>query len=529
MINEENTVRFEVVVAGAGPVGLSTALFLAERGVRVLVVDKRDPLGGPPRASTTVRTWELFRAIGLGPALDRDGWDGPPPMRSMVKDSAVGTVLHRAAPPPEYARRLDSCSPVDSRRAMTQYELQRIALTELRRRGGQVRFGAELAEFTVDAEAVRARVTDTGTGREHQVVASYLVGADGARSRVRELLGVDVPDRRIDATLNTAFFRADLRSLLPESATHACFIRNEHVYCTLFAKGAAGDRWSSHIMDYPGKPAGLVRLPPERILRLLHAAIGDNTVPIDLIECNAWEAAIGIASAFRRDRVFLVGDAAHVQSSAGGLGMNTGIQDGHNLAWKLAAVLRGQAGAALLDSYEPERRAAAEASLALSRRLLHGYQAQQDTEQLYAQAAADYLRGMMFYRYDSRAVLTDDAGATDVLGNQAIPGCRLPHRWLTDGDRALSTLDLAGARWTLLTGPDGAGWPTTSTNGPRVRQITAAMTGGDPAAFAELAGTEPDGALLVRPDGFIAWRSRRLPADPDGTLRSVVHTLLGHT
>ncbi|WP_276140268.1 FAD-dependent oxidoreductase [Sciscionella marina] len=321
MISEENTVeRYEVVVAGAGPVGLSTALFLADRGVRVLVVDKRDPLDGPPRASTTVRTLELFRAIGLGPTLDRVGWDGPLPMRSMVKDSAVGAVLHRAAPPPGYVERLDACSPVDSRRAMTQYELQRIALTELRRRGGQVRFGAELVEFAVDAEAVRARVTDVGTGREYQVVSSYLVGADGARGRVRELLGVDMPDRQVDARLNTAFFRADLRSLMPESATHACFIRNEQVYCTLFAKGANGDRWSSHIMDYPGKPAELTQLSSEQTLRLLHAAVGDDTVPIDLIECNAWEAAIGLASALRRDRVFLVGDAAHVQSSAGGAG-----------------------------------------------------------------------------------------------------------------------------------------------------------------------------------------------------------------
>ncbi|TDD72872.1 FAD-dependent oxidoreductase [Actinomadura rubrisoli] len=521
--------RFEVVVAGAGPVGLSTALFLADRGVQVLVVDKRDPLDGPPRASTTVRTWELFRAIGLGPTLDRAGWDGPLPMRSMVKDSAVGTVLHRAAPPPAYAERLDTCSPVDSRRAMTQYELQRIALAELRRRGGQVRFGAELVEFTATAEAVHARVANAGTGREYQVVTSYLVGADGARSRVRELIGADVPDRQVDARLNTAFFRADLRRLIPESATHACFIRNEQVYCTLFAKGAAGDRWSSHIMDYPGKPAELARLSAEQTLRLLHAAIGDDTVPIDLIECNAWEAAIGIAAALRRDRVFLVGDAAHVQSSAGGLGMNTGIQDGHNLAWKLAAVLRGQAGETLLDSYEPERRAAAEASLALSRRLLRGYQAQQDTNQLYMQAAADYLRGMMFYRYDSRAVLTDDAAATDILDGQAIPGCRLPHRWLTDSDRHLSTLDLVGARWTLLTGPNGTGWLTVGTNDLRVRQITAAMADGDPAAFTDVAGTEPDGALLIRPDGFVAWRSRSLPSDPNDTIRSVMHTLLGHT
>ncbi len=192
-------------------------------------------------------------------------------------------------------------------------------------------------------------------------------------------------------------------------------------------------------------------------------------------------------------------------------------------------MLHGQAGETLLDSYEPERRAAAEASLALSRRLLRGYQAHQDTNQLYVRAAADYLRGMIFYRYDSRAVLTEDAAAADILDNQAIPGCRLPHRWLTDSGRQLSTLDLAGAQWTLLAGPHGTGWLTASTDGLRVRQITAAMIDSDPAAFTEIAGTEPDGALLIRPDGFVAWRSRSLPTDPNDTIRSAMHTLLGHS
>lgn len=532
LINEEDIVeRYEVVVVGAGPVGLSTALFLADRGVRVLVVDKGDPLSGPPRANTSMRTLELFRAHGLGPVLDRVGWDGPPPLQSIFKDSAVGAVQHRAGMPERYADRLATCSPVGIRRMMTQYEVQRMALEELRRRGGQIRFGVEFVGLTADVEDVRAQVVDADTGHEHQVVSSYLVGADGAHSRVRNLLGIDMPDRQVAARLNTAFFRADLRRLLPESATDFCFVRNEQVYCTLLAKSAAGDRWSSHIMDYPGKPAELAQLSPEQTLSLLRAAIGDDTLPIDLIECNAWEAAFGIASELRHGRVFLAGDAAHVQSSAGGLGMNTGIQDGHNLAWKLASVLHGRASETLLDSYEPERRAAAKASLAVSHDMHRGGRAQQDINQLYTQLAADYLRGMMFYRYDSGAVLTDVAAEVDVLGDQAVPGCRLPHRWLTNGGRRLSTLDIVGAQWTLLAGPNGAGWLKAGTDGLdlQVRQITADMVGGDSAVFTEMAGTEADGALLVRPDGFVAWRSRSLPVDPNDAVRFAVGTVLGYT
>ncbi|MBF6468277.1 FAD-dependent oxidoreductase [Nocardia beijingensis] len=519
--------RYEVVVVGAGPVGLSTALFLADRGVRVLVVDKRDPMNAPPRASTSVRTLELFRSIGLESALAEAGWDGPGPLRSVIKDSAVGAVQHTAVPPARYADWLERCSPLGIRRALTQYEIQRIALEALRRRGGDVRFDAELTGFDADASGVHLTMADSATGREEELACAYLVGADGARSRVRQLLGIDMPSRHVAARLNTAFFRADLGRLLPESTTHSCFIRNEHVYCTLFAKGANGDRWSSHIMDYPGKPAGLTKLSSEQTIRLLHAAVGDDSVPIELIECNAWEAAIGMASAFGKGRVFLAGDAAHTQSSAGGLGMNTGIQDGHNLAWKLAAVLRGHAGEALLDSYESERRAAAEASLALSERMHHGYQAHQDTSQLYTQLAADYLRGMMCYQYSSGAIVGDDQPGADVLTEYAVPGRRLPHRWLTVGDRQLSTLDLVGAGWTLLTGPRGDAWHAMGIAGLQVRKVTAEHTGSDPDVFTDMAGIDPDGALLVRPDHFIAWRSPAVSSSSEQTLRQVTATLLG--
>ncbi|WP_225731690.1 MULTISPECIES: FAD-dependent oxidoreductase [unclassified Nocardia] len=512
---------FEVIVAGAGPVGLTTALFLADRGIRVLVVDKRDPLNAPPRASASVRTLELFRSIGLGPKLDEIAWDAPAPLHSVVKYSAIGAVRHTAAPPPEYTDWLESGSPVNIRRSVTQYEVQRIALDEFRRRGGRVRFDAELVGFDTGPAGVRATVADTVTGAEDEVSCAYLIGADGARSRVRQLLDIEMRDRQVAARLNTAFFRADLGRLLPESATRFCFIRNDQVYCTLFAKGADGKQWSSHIMDYPGKPAELTTLPPEQTIRLLHNAIGDDSVPIDLLECNAWEAAIAIAAEFRRDRVFLAGDAAHTQSSAGGLGMNTGIQDGHNLAWKLAAVLRGQAAATLLDSYEPERRTAATASLALSQRMLRGYQAQGDTNELYAQLAADYLRGMMCYQYTEGAVIFDGQADSDVLTGQAVPGRRLPHRWLTAG---LSTLDLVGTQWSLLTGPRGAAWQSATQAaglGIQVRQLAD--------GFIDMAGIEPDGALLVRPDQFVAWRSPVLPASPEDVIGEVVDTLFGST
>ncbi len=264
-------------MVGAGPVGLSTALFLSHWGVRPLVVDKRDPLSAPPRASTSLRTLELFRAIGLGLELDRVGWNGGVPMRTVFKDSAFGATQHRGSLPPRYDQRVRTCSPVDARRTMTQRELQRVALAELERHGVEVRFGVELVDFQARDTGVHARLAESVTGEQWDVSAAYLIGADGATSTIRHHIGITMPDREVVARLNTAFFRADLGDVVHQWETHQCFVRNAQVYATLFSKNGH-DQWSSHIMDYPGKPDELTELSECETVRLLHAAIGDDTV-----------------------------------------------------------------------------------------------------------------------------------------------------------------------------------------------------------------------------------------------------------
>ncbi|MBT2206771.1 FAD-dependent monooxygenase [Actinomadura sp. NEAU-AAG7] len=465
-----------VLVVGGGPVGLSTGLFLAHWGIRPLVIEKRDGISTVPRASTSLRTLEVFRSIGLGPALDELGFEGGPPMRTVFKTSGLGATLQRSGPPARYAAMLESCSPVNSRLILTHDQIQGLALRELRRR--DVRFGVRLTGLVPDTDHVRAQVVDVATGEEWQIRAEYVVGADGASSDVREYLGITVPDREVIARLDTAFFRADLGPVLTEWGTHMCFVRNDAVYATLMSKNGR-DQWSSHIMDHPGKDRAS-RLSEPETLALLRAAIGDDTVPIELHTVNAWEAAIGTASSFRNGRVFLAGDAAHVQSSAGGLGMNTGIQDGHNLAWKIAAVLNGQAAPGLLDGYEPERRAAAKASLALSRALHRGYQSLEgDPDALYEKIAIAYLRGMMCYAYPPHDT------ESDVLDDAIRPGRRFPHRWVGSD----STLDLIGSRWTLFAARDLDRWRTAAARlDPQVHAL------------------DIDGAVLVRPDGFVAWQ-----------------------
>ncbi|MFI7129695.1 FAD-dependent monooxygenase [Nonomuraea sp. NPDC050153] len=482
------TENVPVLVVGGGPVGLSTGLFLAHWGVRPLVIEKRETISAVPRASTSLRTLEVFRSVGLGPATEQVGWEGGAPMRTVFKDRGLGVTLHRGGLPPRYSERLETCSPVNPRLVMTHDQVQGLALEELRRRGGAVRFGTRLVGLVPDADQVCARVVDVATGEEWEVRARYVVGADGANSDVRGHLGITMPGREVIGRLNTAFFRADLGPALREWGTHMCFVRNEQVYATLMSKNGR-DQWSSHIMDYPGKPDHLAELTEAETIALLRAAIGDATIPVELHAVNAWEAAIALASSFRKGRVFLAGDAAHVQSSAGGLGMNTGIQDGHNLAWKIAAVAQGRFTPALLDTYEAERRAAAEASLALSRAMHQGYQSPEgDPNDLYDKLAVDYLRGMMFYSYSPH-----DSPEADVLDDVIRPGRRFPHRWMDSaGPGRTSTLDLVGSRWTLFAGPGDPRWRAAATSlgiDPRFHALDAV-----------------DEAVLVRPDGFVAWR-----------------------
>jgi hypothetical protein len=204
-----------------------------------------------------------------------------------------------------------------------------------------------------------------------------------------------------------------------------------------------------------------------------------------------------MATTFRRGRAFLVGDAAHVQSSAGGLGMNTGIQDGHNLAWKLAAVLSGKAGVSLLETYEPERRSAVRQSLALSQAMHRGYQnLTGDPARMWEKVAVDYLHAMMFYGYRSSAVV-GDIPEVDVLSDEVRTGYRVPHRWLAPD---LSTVDLTD--WTVL---GDKSWTRID--------LPCYDLGWRRAA-------------LVRPDGFVAWQGTE-PGELLATLHHIQYAGVG--
>ena len=407
-------------------------------------------------------------------------------------------------------------------------------------RPGAVEFGAELLTFAQDADGVTASVR-TADG-ETRVRARYLIAADGARSRVREALGIPMHGnaglyRSINVLLN-----ADLTRWVADRPAALYFIEQPGLKATFLTINGV-NRWGFLINNLPLNGSGDEHT-PERCAAIVRQAAGVPDLDVEILGAVSWVAAGQVAERYRRGRVFLAGDAAHHMPPTGGFGLNTGVQDVHNLAWKLAAVLHGWGGVDLLDSYEDERlpygRAITEQALANARSLGRGESL--DATPPTALARPEFLNelGMIFgARYESGAILPDGTPPPKVANPvtdyepTARPGSRAPHVWIErDGARA-STLDLLGGqRFTLLAGPDGRAWcHAARAAADRLRVplepiAIDATTDAEPrwpAAY----GIERSGAVLVRPDGYVGWRQGSSASEPAAEVTRALAAILG--
>jgi putative polyketide hydroxylase len=283
----------------------------------------------------------------------------------------------------------------------------------------------------------------------------------------------------------------------------------------------------------------LADFPEGRVSELVREAAGLPDVAVSLrpqipgTDVKMLGFAIGaqVAQQYRVGRIFLVGDAAHIVPPTGGLGANTGIQDAHNLAWKLAAVIQGEAGPALLDTYHDERRPVGLLTMeqALAR---WGSRVGEGAEE-HTRALLDYAAVAFGYLYQSAAVIGAPADVRPALPIAELtgqPGTRAPHVWLARDGQRLSTIDLFGRAYVLLTGPNGSAWvdATRSVTNPRVEAHRIGGDGGFADAegrWAEAYGVTDRGAVLVRPDGFVAWRSADIADDPARALASAITDL----
>src|SRR5581483_11633174 len=405
---------------------------------------------------------------------------------------------------------------------------------------GELRFNTELTSFRQTGDGVAGILTDRTSGAETPFTARYLIAAEGAQSRVRRALGVKmIGEEKVYDSVNI-LFNAELTQWVKDRPAALYFVEQEDLRATFLTINGT-DRWGFLIHSrtaYGWKPEDFT---PEFCVDLIRKGIGIPDIPVTVLGVSPWEASAIVADRYRVGNVFLAGDAAHEMPPTGGFGLNTGVQDVYNLAWKIAAVLRGKADDALLDSYHDERQPLGEIT---TRNALANAMSMGRTERVSGVLPRRELlaeQGLIFgMTYDSMAMVPDGtppAAVSDPVTEyvqSARPGCRAPHVWLKRGNEQISTVDLIGPHFLLLAGADGEAWrrvaPGAAPSWPPLLaySIGADNEVSDPDGTWHAAyGIDADGAVLVRPDGYVAWRSRSSASDPEAALREAFDRLLG--
>jgi 2-polyprenyl-6-methoxyphenol hydroxylase-like FAD-dependent oxidoreductase len=532
--------RVPVLIAGGGPVGLALAGELGWRGVPCLLIEKTDGAIEQPRMDLIgVRTMEFCRRWGIADWVRDAPYPPDYPQDCVYLSGLNGVEFGRERFP---GRGFEPCPPQSPQKRervpqdMFDPILQRFARTFPH---VSLRYNCELVSFTESDAGVMARVRDTATGATETVEASYLVGCDGGSSTVREALGIAMSGNpALTYTTNVMFRCKDFASLHDKGLGYRfIFIGPEGVWLTIVAVNGA-DRFRMSIVGSPQK----IEHSPDDIRAALTRAMG-RPFDYEILSVMRWVRRELVADRYGSDRVFIMGDAAHLMSPTGGFGMNTGIGDAADLGWKLEAVVKGWGGAELLRSYEAERRPVglrnvAEASNNLRRMLstrerppaaelfgpdpVHDAARRDYGDQFAATMRREWFANgvMLGYRYDnSQIIWLDGTPAPPDDPNSYIqtarPGARAPHLWLADGR---STLDLFGRGFTLMRlGPDAP-------SGESIAR--AAADRGAPLGVVAL--DEPPvleayarRLVLVRPDGHVAFRSDTEPADAGALIDAV--------
>jgi putative polyketide hydroxylase len=522
-----------VLIVGGGVVGLSASLFLAHQGVASVLVERHAGTSIHPRArGVNGRTMELMRELGLEEDVRKAGASiaasvgihTGPTLRDVLEKRGGGGWLLRRIRARGVRGQGSRKSPTGPCRC-TQDHLEPVLLHAARARGVDARFSTELEDFAQDEAGITARVRDRRTGAVDSIRARFLIAADGARSPVRERLSVKQVGRGLLTNQLNLYFRADLTALVRGREFSMCLVENPDVR-GLLASVNNTDLWVFHVSYFPERGERPEDFPPERCVDLIRKAIGLPDLDIDLKGALPWQSAVRVAERYQHGRVFLAGDAAHIMPPWGGFGANTGIQDAHNLAWKLAAVLAGQAGPGLLETYDEERNPVgmAVAEIAGSMNDARGLMALKSRLGPFGviwnmRRVFPYL--VMGYGYASGAVALEAGrrpgpGTADLRGR---PGTRAPHVWLERDGQRVSTLDLFGQSFVLLAGRSGANWRHAALSVEEALGVpVAAFVMGAEVTEVDRRwhranGVGPSGASLVRPDGIVAWRIRHgLPA-----------------
>ncbi|MBB6174255.1 2-polyprenyl-6-methoxyphenol hydroxylase-like FAD-dependent oxidoreductase [Nocardiopsis mwathae] len=529
-------VQVPVLVVGGGLSGLAAALFLRQQGIECHVVERNTTVSQMLRSThVSPRTMELFRTLGIEHRLREVAerfvlgkrWadqDLPPhhlPRVILRAKSLADVVKGDAVVMAEGENDFHDIGPAEAVWC-GQDKVEPIMRDEALRRGARISFNTEMVSFTQDEDGVSVVVQDRATGERQTIRARYVIAADGAHSPIRKQLGIE---RRGHGTLGhvlNVLFEADIEQILEGRRFMILYLTNRAAPGMLFK--VDDHRWIYGIFGDP-EMLDADRLTPGECADLVRTAAGEPDLRVDVHEAKGWWIGHGIADSYRSGRIFLIGDACHVLPPTGGFGANLGVQDAGNLAWKLAAVLHGWGGEELLDTYEAERRPIGKETIDQAWMRHMRWSAPQDTTE---HDERDQTIVTTAYRYSSPAVIGPDYG--EALGHDLAidgrPGMRVPHAWLTlDGVRT-SSIDVASETFVLFAAEEGDEWVVAAGAAAgrlgiplRVHRVGPRGDLLDPQdEFRKASGITPRGALLVRPDGFVAWRAEDLDADADRIL-----------
>ncbi|MEU9448133.1 FAD-dependent monooxygenase [Streptomyces sp. NPDC048277] len=527
-----------VLVVGGSLVGLSMSLFLGRLGVRHMLVERHSGTSIHPRGrGNNVRTMELFRKAGIEADIrtaasllaDNHGILQTPTLVGdagdwLFKEIDPGGGLARFSPTGWCLCSQNDLEPVLRRSAES--------LT------GELRYFHEMESFEQDPEGVTAYVRDRDSDRMYTVRADYLVAADGPRSPVRGRLGVgQTGPGDLFANVSITFRSKLLAGTVGDRRFICCYLTDPEADGALLPVDNK-ERWVFHAPWHPERGETLDEFTEERLTRHIRRAVGVPDLDVEVTGRASWRAAERVAERYSSGRVFLAGDSAHEMSPTGAFGSNTGIQDAHNLAWKLAAVLDGWAGPGLLDSYDAERRpvALATSARASARSVEHSHPGFAPAPGIGAGNRGGILNIVLGYRYPKGAVLGADPAepvVPDGMNLTGQPGSRAPHLWLRRAGERVSTLDLYERSLVLLSSA-GSAWHTAARRIADTERVRLDAYGigaaGDlvydteDADWATAHGTTADGAVLVRPDGYVAWRS---PGPAEGDAEAELREVLG--
>jgi len=533
----------DVLIVGAGPVGLTLAIDLGRRGVRCTLIEKKAaPEFLPKMERCNARTMEIFRRMGVAEEIRRAGLNRDVPMDVYIALAMNEAPLLRLPYPSvaEAEAQIAACDdgsmPREPYQLISQYTLEPLLKRVAERFPSvSVRYGHEFVSLAQDATGATATIQDA-TGTRSDLRAQYIVGCDGGGSAVRKQLGIRLRGEGNLLRLHQALYHApDLHDRLPIGPGPG---RGRHYHiadaqATFLIMQDSTKHWTLHaVVDSP-----------EQMAAQFERTIG-VPIPYEMLYVGEWKQNLLLADHYRAGRVFLAGDAVHLVIPTGGLGMNTGVGDAIDLSWKLHATLRGWGGPHLLPSYEIERRQIGDRNVGASRYASLGRRAwrsqyRPDIRDATPEGAAtrahlaqvadveqrktnEMIGAELGYRYVGSPIITEEPGGPEHLFREYVPttwpGARLPHVWRQEGQ---SVHDAVGDGYTLLrlggTRADAGGLEAAM----RARKAPFDVLTIDERAPRDVYGYD---LVLVRPDLHVVWRGNKAPDDP----AQVAATVTGH-